>query len=140
MVTSSAVVGSSAMSNAGLVESAIAIITRWRMPPDSWWGYSLARRLASGMPTNESISTARAIAALRSRCRCRATTSAICSPTVKTGLSEVIGSWKIIAIALPRTSRRSFSGELDEVAAVEQDLAGDDPAGPARSAAGWTSR
>ena len=38
IVTSSAVVGSSAMSSSGLVERAIAIITRWRMPPDSWCG------------------------------------------------------------------------------------------------------
>ena len=37
-VTSSAVVGSSAISSFGLQESAIAIITRWRMPPDSWCG------------------------------------------------------------------------------------------------------
>ena len=29
--------------------------------------------------------------------------SAIWSPTVKTGLSEVIGSWKIMAMRLPRT-------------------------------------
>ena len=39
MVTSSAVVGSSAMINLGLQESAIAIITRWRMPPENWCGY-----------------------------------------------------------------------------------------------------
>ena len=38
IVTSSAVVGSSAMSSSGLVERAIAIMTRWRMPPDSWCG------------------------------------------------------------------------------------------------------
>ena len=31
-------------------------------------------------------------------------------PTVNTGLSEVIGSWKIIAISLPRT-RRISAGE-----------------------------
>ena len=37
-VTSSAVVGSSAMRSFGLQESAIAIITRWRMPPDIWCG------------------------------------------------------------------------------------------------------
>ncbi len=37
-VTSSAVVGSSAMSRAGPLMSAMAIITRWRMPPDSWCG------------------------------------------------------------------------------------------------------
>ena len=34
MVTSSAVVGSSAIRSFGLQASAIAIITRWRMPPD----------------------------------------------------------------------------------------------------------
>ena len=44
IVTSSAVVGSSAMSSFGSHESAIAIITRWRMPPDISWGYCLTRR------------------------------------------------------------------------------------------------
>ncbi len=35
VVTSSAVVGSSAISRSGRVMSAIAIIARWRRPPDS---------------------------------------------------------------------------------------------------------
>ncbi len=35
IVTSSAVVGSSAMSTLGSHESASAIITRWRMPPEN---------------------------------------------------------------------------------------------------------
>jgi hypothetical protein len=35
MVTSSAVVGSSAISSLGLQEIAMAIITRWFMPPES---------------------------------------------------------------------------------------------------------
>ena len=38
IVTSSAVVGSSAISRLGRHDSAIAIITRWRMPPESWCG------------------------------------------------------------------------------------------------------
>ena len=38
MVTSSAVVGSSAMTSFGLQASAIAIMTRWRMPPENWCG------------------------------------------------------------------------------------------------------
>ena len=38
MVTSSAVVGSSASSSLGLQESAMAIMTRWRMPPENWCG------------------------------------------------------------------------------------------------------
>ena len=50
MVTSRAVVGSSAMSSLGSHDRAIAIITRWRMPPDSSCGYCLTRRSGLGMP------------------------------------------------------------------------------------------
>ena len=46
-VTSSAVVGSSAISTFGRHASAIAIITRWRMPPDSSCGYWSSRRAGS---------------------------------------------------------------------------------------------
>ena len=38
VVTSRPVVGSSAISSAGLQEIAIAIITRWHMPPESSCG------------------------------------------------------------------------------------------------------
>ena len=38
MVTSSAVVGSSAINRRGLQAIAIASITRWLMPPDNWCG------------------------------------------------------------------------------------------------------
>ena len=37
-VTSSAVVGSSAMSSFGSHDSAMAIIARWRIPPENAWG------------------------------------------------------------------------------------------------------
>jgi hypothetical protein len=37
--------------------SAMAITTRWRMPPESWCGYSLARCAGAGMPTVSSILT-----------------------------------------------------------------------------------
>ena len=37
-VTSSAVVGSSAMSNRGCDEIASAIMTRWAIPPENWCG------------------------------------------------------------------------------------------------------
>ena len=101
MVTSSAVVGSSAMSSSGLVDSAMAIITRWRMPPDSWCGYSSARRLASGMPTwREHLDRAVPCASRRATFVWSWTASAIWSPQVKTGLSDVIGSWKIIEICV----------------------------------------
>ena len=59
MVTSSAVVGSSAMSSFGSHASAIAIITRCRIPPENWCGYSPMRSLARGSPTRSSTSTAR---------------------------------------------------------------------------------
>ena len=42
MVTSSAVVGSSAMSSRGRIASAIAMTARWRMPPEYSWGYARA--------------------------------------------------------------------------------------------------
>ena len=58
VVTSRAVVASSAMSSFGLPASAIAIITRWRMPPDSWCGYSWKRRSGDGIRTWRSSSTA----------------------------------------------------------------------------------
>ena len=38
VVTSSAVVGSSATRTSGFVQIAIAIITRWRIPPENWCG------------------------------------------------------------------------------------------------------
>ncbi len=59
------------------------------------------------MRTRSSISTARSQASLRDTFQWMRTASAICSPTVNTGLSEVIGSWKIMAMASPR--RRCIS-------------------------------
>src|SRR5436190_1242185 len=82
MVTSSAVVGSSAISTCGSHEMAIAIITRWHMPPESRCGYSRARRTGSGIPTSSRSSTARAQAARRLTRRCRRMASAIWLPTV----------------------------------------------------------
>ena len=57
VVTSSAVVGSSAISSFGSLVSAIAIIARWRMPPENSCGYSPARRSGSGIPTRPRSST-----------------------------------------------------------------------------------
>ena len=59
MVTSSAVVGSSAISSAGRQISAMAIIARWRMPPDSSNGYMSIARFGLGNPTRPSISMVR---------------------------------------------------------------------------------
>ncbi len=51
------------------------------------------------------MSTVLAIASRRPSPSWSRTASAICSPTVNTGFSEVIGSWKIIEISLPRIFR-----------------------------------
>ena len=48
---------------------------------------------------------------------------------VITGLSEVIGSWKIIEMSRPRMARISSSASCEEVDAVEADRAADDAAG-----------
>ena len=108
-VTSSAVVGSSAMSSLGSHDRAIPIITRCRMPPDSSCGYCFARRSGDGMPTSLSISTARSRDSLGLTFMWSSTCSAIWSPTVNTGFRLVSGSWKIIAMSLPRRRRISRS-------------------------------
>ena len=88
----------------------MAIMTRWRMPPESWCGYSSSRVSGEGILTSRSISRARARASAALTGRCRRIASTICSPTVCTGLRLVIGSWKIIDTASPRTARISLSG------------------------------
>ena len=77
IVTSSAVVGSSAMITSGSLAIAMAIITRWRIPPENSWGNDLTRSLALGMPTSSSSSTARFSAADLDRfwCTCSASMS-----------------------------------------------------------------
>ena len=62
------------------------------------------------MPTAASRRSASLRADSPRRPRCRTSTSAIWSKTVITGLRLVDGSWKIIAICPPRTSRIADSG------------------------------
>ncbi len=66
IVTSSAVVGSSAMSTSGSLAIDMAIMARWRMPPEYSCGYWSMRRSALGMPTNSSSSITRLRSARRS--------------------------------------------------------------------------
>ena len=106
----------------GLQASAMAIIARCRMPPESWCGYSRARRSGSGMlaPAAASRPPSRA-PPLATGPGAAAAPRSIWSPMVSTGFSAVIGSWKIIAISLPRTLRiasssscsRSWPSQLD---------------------------
>ena len=82
MVTSSAVVGSSAMMRSGSHMSAIAIITRCRSPPESWCGYCRSRPSAPVIPTFSSSHTARSRAAAALVRRWRRSASTSWSPTV----------------------------------------------------------
>ena len=102
IVTSRAVVGSSAMTSAGRHARAMAIITRCSWPPDRLCGYRRATRAGSGMPTSASISRASACAWSRDLSWCSQMTSATWWPTVKTGDKELIGSWKTMAMSSPR--------------------------------------
>ena len=58
------------------------------------------------------------------RPRCSFSISPTCFSMVCSGLSEVIGSWKMIEILSPRISRIVGLGDLQQVAALEKDLAG----------------
>ena len=69
IVTSSAVVGSSAMRSLGSSASAMAIMTRCRMPPLNWCGKSRSRPAGSAMPTRPRSSIARARASAAVTCR-----------------------------------------------------------------------
>ncbi len=61
------------------------------------------------MPTCPSSSIARARAASPRMPLCSSRISPICFSIVCSGLSDVIGSWKMIVMSLPRTCRISFS-------------------------------
>ena len=105
IVTSSAVVGSSAISSTGSLENPIASITRWRMPPENWCGYESTARFGALIPMRPSRSTARASAALGVNRPCSTIVSTSCLAILSTGLSDVIGSWNTIATSPPRNLR-----------------------------------
>ena len=108
-VTSSAEVGSSAMTRCGRHANAMPMRTRCRMPPDSSCGYCRARSSGSAIPDRPRISTARAAAVRRSASPCARSTSAICSPMRFTGFSETVGSCGTSPTDLPRTRRSCLS-------------------------------
>ena len=110
IVTSSAVVGSSAISSSGSLAIAIAIMTRWRMPPDSSCGYARSAARAAG---DRDLLQQRDRAPARPARRggwWAASPRRSARPTVMTGLSDVSGSWKIMAMRLPRIAQRARRG------------------------------
>jgi hypothetical protein len=121
VVTSSAVVASSAMSSLGRQASAMAIMTRWRMPPESWCGYSAQRCSGSGMCTRRSSSTACSRACFLVTARCARTASAIWAPIRIVGFSDRVGSWNTMATLVPRCWRSCSS--VSPISSVPANLA-----------------
>ena len=111
-VTSRAVVGSSAMRRAGLRARAMAMTTRWRMPPLSWWGYSLKRISGEGMRTRRRTSMERSRASAGEHFSWRRKTSESWRPMEWTGLRAVMGSWKIMPMRRARSEQRRASEAL----------------------------
>ena len=87
----------------------MAIIARWRMPPENSCGYCLARSSGLGMRTCVRQRMASSLASLWERWRCSLMDSTICLPTCVVGFMQVIGSWKIMATSLPRIFCICFS-------------------------------
>ena len=103
VVTSSAVVGSSAMSTLGRLMIAMAIITRCSWPPDSSCGYDDHTRSASSSPTSRSCSSTLALRSAALSCFWwYLSDSATCTPSVNTGLNAVDGSWNTVPMYSPR--------------------------------------
>ena len=121
-MTSSAVVGSSAMMRLRLAGQRHGDHGALAHAAGELVRIGVTRLAASGMRTRPSSSTRHVHAAAHGVLRCRLIGSAICRPTVSDGLSELIGSWKIMAMRLPRIARIS-SSSASGGSAVEHDLA-----------------
>ena len=90
-------------------DSAIAIIARWRIPPENSCGKARARSRARGIPTRLHQLDG---AVERRRLGDVLVGADLLDDLVAdpvTGLSDEIGSWKIIAISLPRIRSSSSS-------------------------------
>ena len=82
---------------------------RWRMPPDISCGNCDTRVSGEAMRTDFSSPTARRQALARVAPSCTRIGSPTWLPIENSGLSEAIGSCRIMAIRLPRTRRISAS-------------------------------
>ena len=107
------------------------MVTRWRMPPESWWGYSSMPPLGGRQAHRAEQLDGRGagLAAPQSR-SARAAASVICWPIFTTGLSDVIGSWKTIAISTPQRRRICLTPRPARSPALEPHLAAGGHRGP----------
>ena len=124
-VTSSAVVGSSAISSVGSQASAIAIITRWRMPPESLCGYSSMRFSGEGMCTRRKQLDG---AVARGAARAAAVAQDRLDDLVADGEARIERGHRLLEdhgepVAAQVAQR--LVGRVQEIEAVEADRAGD---------------
>ena len=101
----------------------MAIMTRWRMPPESWWGYWLEPLFGPRHPDQARAPRRGPFRPRLGALRCIRTGSAIWLPICIVGFREVIGSWKIIATSFsgrlasgPRAVPQVLAAELDAAA------------------------
>ena len=134
VVTSSAVVGSSARRSFGPVRSAAAIITRCSMPPDSSWGNWRRRLSPWSMPTDSSRFTAAARAPDGLISLWAMAASVMKSPMRRTGLMCARGSWNTIATCV-RNVRSSAADEPSGLPSKRIDPPIRAPGGSSRSIA-----
>ena len=130
-VTSSAVVGSSAISSRGSSAIAEAIRARWRRPPESSCGSWRARSSGSGTPTSRSRSITFASRLARSPQPCTRSGSAISLPTLRSGSSETSASWSTKPTSAPRMLRQWRSLSPTQRLPVQLQPAGLDVRSPA---------
>ena len=104
MVTSSAVVGSSAMISFGSQPSAMAITTRWRMPPRKMVRILRQATLWLGDADHAQQLHGFGHCFFLGHVEVREHRLGQLHPMVNTGFSDVIGSWKIMPMSRPRMS------------------------------------
>jgi len=136
--TSSAVVGSSMIITCGRRASAMAIMTRCRMPPESSWA-KLSSRFGSTPTIRRSSRASASICFLGMPGRCVVKTSRSWRLTLMTGLSEFIAPWKTMEILSQRNTRR-LSPDSPRTSMSVPDSSWNVTAPLARSAGGLSSR
>ncbi len=96
---------------------AIAIMTRWRMPPESSCGYDFSRERST--PTRSSSSPQLRTRSLRDiPGRWVVKTSSSCAWMLITGLSEFIAPWNTMEILSPRKARNCSAAERGQIDGV----------------------
>ena len=80
-------------------------------------------RSGSGRRTSPNTSTMRLLRSAGRSVVCTSMISSVWRPTVISGLSATIGSWKIMAMRPPRTPRMSSAEQRQQVLALVDDAA-----------------